>query len=88
MLLFCGCLLFCRGSCLTFGPCVCPSGVFKYPEHVARETGGEMEPTDLKLSTGDGRLLFDCGSRGLVYQIPVITLPPPGSINGLLCFSS
>lgn len=56
--------------------CVCQSGVFKYLEHVARETGGEMEPTDLKLSTGDGRLPFECVSQGLVHHIPVITPPP------------
>lgn len=36
--------------------CVCQSGVFKHPQHMAWETWGEMEPTDLKLFTGKRRI--------------------------------
>lgn len=34
------------------------SGVFKYPQHMARETRGEMEPSDLKLLTGELNTVF------------------------------
>lgn len=39
-------------SCFLSLP-LCVSGLFKYPQHMARETRGEMEPTDLKLFTGE-----------------------------------
>lgn len=40
--------------------------MFKYPQHMARETRGEMEPTDLKLFTGEVTCLN--GSEGLLYE--------------------
>lgn len=61
---------------------------------MARETRGEMEPTDLKLFTGEGNihhdrvtcgsagLLFEPVSQGIVYHAPMIT-PPRFCINGL-----
>lgn len=33
--------------------------MFKYPQHMARETRGEMEPTDLKLFTGEVKIHHD-----------------------------
>lgn len=39
--------------------CISSSGMFKYPQHMAWETRGEMEPTDLKLFTGELQIHHD-----------------------------
>lgn len=72
---------------------VCESGMFKYPQHMAWETRGEMEPTDLKLFTGEAKLHHDKShlsewisravvwvfeSQAIVYHFPVII--PPGAL--------
>lgn len=42
----------CFSLCLV---CVRSSGMFKYPQHMAWETRGEMEPTYIKFFTGKGQ---------------------------------
>lgn len=63
--------------------------MFKYPQHMAREARGEMEPTDLKLFTGEVEIHHDSQlsewisravvwvfvSQAIVYHYAVITLP-------------
>lgn len=40
--------------------------MFKYPQHMAWETRGEVEPTDLKLSTGEVEIHPDSHLPGSV----------------------
>lgn len=80
--------LFFLSACVIFF-CISYTGMFKYPQHMARETRGEMEPTDLKLFTGEVEIHHDSHLsewisravvrvfvlQAIVYHCPVITLP-------------
>lgn len=57
--------------------------MFKYPQHLAWETRGEMEPTDLKLFTGEVKICHDGHISEWICRaaawVVFITAPPGDS---------